>query len=171
MKNRFIYPFIAFCIVCLSNNSNIYAQEKLTCIGANVYNNFRALSNTEVELAMKNQIQCLNIFQSGISNRATGNAFFISGLIITPISLLIVIDDGDYLPEEFLSASPVLFLIGNAVIAGGIIYKIVGKNKIRKSVEMYNSTENLDTSYKNLPDRYNLTFGLRPNGLGLTLCF
>ena len=184
MKIRFLLSLV-LCALCFSNSINVLAQEKLTCIGADVYGNNRRLSRTEVEMSLKNQPQCLSMYQSGKGKRGTGTGLLITGVVVAPVGLIVMVvgmadmvDTYDYNSGGYTTGSSatynaglLLFTLGNAAIAGGIIYKVVGKNKIRKSIDIYNSAGGVNIDTSDLPDSYNFSVGLRPNGLGLTLKF
>ena len=184
MKIRLIISF-AFFTLFFANSVSVLAQEKLTCIGSDVYGNNRRLSRTEVEMSMKTQPECLSMYQGGKSMRGKGNALLISGIVAAPIGLIVMAVgaaesvnssydaySGTYSTTTTSGtyyAGVFLFTFGNVAIAGGITLKMVGKNKIRRSVGMYNTSGNIETS--ELPDKYNLSIGFRPNGLGAILRF
>ena len=173
MKPIFLFLSLVFCLLILGSGINAFAQtqdatkneKKLVTKGADVYEMNKLLSRNEVEQALKDKPASLALYQKGRSLRSTGNGLLIGGIVGTVGGIVIMVSGIDikndynghqttqYNSNYVLGA--LLSAVGEGMIAGGIVCKIVGKRKIINSINSYNNS-----AYINQPSQYNLTFGV-----------
>jgi hypothetical protein len=85
------------------------------------------------------------------------------GIIIVSLTTSIIAN-GKSDPDESRKISAIGLGIDGGLLIGGIILAVSGKQKIRKSVELYNSS--LDK-----PVTYRIDFGIQDNGIGFGVRF
>jgi len=124
--------------------------------------NGKAQSNKVVKSMMEDNPEALRFYESGRRLLRTSNGC-LYGSIFTALIANIAINNAEDEDASKKAAITGLSIAGGFFIAA-IITVSAGKSKIRKSVELYNSSLNKPVSYK-------LDFGLQDNGIGLALRF
>lgn len=164
------------CAKAQVNDSN-KIERKLQLNKTDVIHNSKLLEPEEVEIIMKNNSEALALYRKGINLRGNGNALLAGGIVSFVGGYILMIKDVQktvnnnnpyqtktYNSDYYIGA--LLNLAGNGLIAGGIVCKIIGKSKIRRAVNSYNST-----TYINNSSQYNLSLGFQSSGIGVKLNF
>ena len=148
-------------------------KAELIIEGVQVYGNNGLLNNEQVLNKLKACPVALDIYQSGKNMRVGGVVLIFSGAISIPFGLRTMLYgalksgfSGKEDPDYFIGAC--LFYGGMGMIGGGIVCHIRGGKKIRRAIDVYNTS--LYQSYLNTQASCQL--GLLDNGnIGLRLNF
>lgn len=119
-------------------------------------------SNKAVKTIMEDNPEALRFYESGKRLLRTSNGC-IYGCIFSGLIANIAINSSKD-EEGSRKASITGLTISGSLFIAAIVTVSAGKSKIRKSVEIYNSSLNKPVSYK-------LDFGLQENGIGLAVRF
>jgi hypothetical protein len=136
--------------------------QQLTAKRRYVMQNGKALSNKAVKTIMENNPEALRYYVSGKNLlRASNGCLYATILSSFIASSAINNTDND---EDRKKAATTGLVISGSLFLAAIITVSAGKSKVKKSVQIYNSSLNKPVSYK-------LDFGLQENGIGLALRF
>lgn len=119
-------------------------------------------SNKAVKTIMEDNPEALRLYDSGKRLLKTSNGC-LYGCIFSGLIANIAIN-GAKDNDARMKASVTGLAISGSLFIAAIVTVSAGKSKIRKSVDLYNSSLNKPVSYK-------LDFGLQENGIGLALRF
>ncbi len=156
------------------------SQPVLRYVGARVFKGNVALNSIEVSDILKSNTKIQKKYNDGRSLRNTGIFLIVAGSVGAVAGMAQMIDGIEYTDYgyggetyEYTDQYYQGFLIaciGGVAIEGGIACSIIGKIKIRKAIQVYNSSV-ISTSY-NQPGELNYQLGLLNNGhFGFRLTF
>jgi len=124
--------------------------------------NGQKLSVRKVKTLMEDYPDALKSYESGKTICAISNSCVVGVIVIAPVVSAIANNQEDDADKKSVSAKGLA--VAGTVFITGIVLASVGKNKIRKSVSLYNSAISRTVSYR-------LNFGIQQNGIGLALRF
>lgn len=119
-------------------------------------------SNKAVRTIMEDNPEALRFYDSGKRLLKTSNGCLYGCIFSSLISNIAI--NGAKDKDAKMKASVTGLAISGSLFIAAIVTVSSGKSKIRKSVDLYNSSLNNPVSYK-------LDFGLQENGIGLALRF
>jgi len=138
------------------------ASQKLTVKKRYVMLDGKAQSNKAVKTIMENNPEALKFYESGKKLLKVSNMCLYGSIFSSLIASIAINNTEDDAGSN--KAATIGLAISGSFFLAAIITVSSGKSKIRKSVELYNSSIDKPVSYK-------LDFGLQDNGIGIALRF
>ncbi|MDR1876485.1 MAG: hypothetical protein LBQ84_02535 [Flavobacteriaceae bacterium] len=153
----------------------------------------KRLSRPEVIQLMESIPEAQRKYRSGKTLRTVGDVTFFGGLVVAiggvllniyttigdeeiPMKGINYVATGSYYPvrhdyytDEDYTLSIVSLAVGGAMLVATIPLKIIGKKKIRQSVEIYNASQS--TTYLEPVPQYEISMISNNKGIGLKLTF
>jgi hypothetical protein len=154
------------------------SNEKVTLVadGAQVYSNGKVLTKNEVMSILNDKPSQLQFYTKGKSLRGSGTGLLWGGIVASIGGIAMMVSNIETTEDAYgnpvveygsgYAGGVLLSLAGEAMIVGGSISLVMGKNKIARAVRDYNSS-----AYHPQPAKLNLTYGLTSRGLALALKF
>lgn len=124
-----VLMYILFLMIC-----SVCAQEKLTFYSftGKTYEGSNRISNDQLRRYMSINEASRNLYESGRSVYVTGNLIGVIGGFFTGWNVGTAIGGGE--------TKPGFWVAGRICFVGGITLNSVGATKIRKGIEIYNSS-------------------------------
>jgi hypothetical protein len=138
------------------------SNQKLTMKKRYVLLNGKVQSSRNVKQMMADNPEAMANFEKGRKMCDLSNSCAY-GIIIVSLTTSIIAN-GKSDPDESTTIMAIGLGIDGGLLIGGIILAVSGKQKIRKSVEIYNSS-------LNKPVTYRIDFGIQDNGIGFGVRF
>lgn len=156
--------------------SQVVQEDKtLKAFGVDVYSNGRLLSTEEVTNILKEQPNALETYEKGMRLRSNGTVMLVGGIVATIGGIVLMVNGMEgqtnydsygstttRTPSEKYLLGLFIGTVGEGLIIGGVVCRIVGRAKIGRSIRYYNRT---------LTEPVTLNFGVQKNGIGFALNF
>jgi len=157
-------------LLILASLAMVKGQQLEFMNSQNIMQNGKKLTKLEVYEIMKEDNEALKVYKNGKNLRTIGDVSFFSGLAIGATGLIIdLTNGGDYefgnYNHKESNFPKVMMATGGALILFTLPLKIIGKNKIRNSVNLYNESKEKTEPITKISLLNN------ENGFGLRLAF
>lgn len=172
-----LISIFSLCFVLMIQTQQLFSQEEkqnLEVVRTNVFLNGRLLSSSEVVTILNTNPGNAALYRKGLDIRSNGSAMLWGGIAACVIGFGVMVNDAaknignhsGYNSDESTNfrTGNLVFMLGQGLIAGGIVCRVIGKSKVTKAIRNHNSNfpTNRDMSY---------SFGIQQNGLGLVVNF
>ena len=153
----------------------------LKVVGTDVYKDNAFLNEDKVINILNSHPEILKTYEKGKSLRSTGTFLLVGGIVMATGGIALMVNGIE--PSKSYnygsSSTPtyndnyilglLVGTVGELMVAGGIVCRVVGKGKIRRAIYNYN---NLSSSSQYTSGEINYQFGLLDNGnVGMKLTF
>ena len=194
MKQLFLFAFFCICFFSFASGTTrvltgakdtlrVEGNPVLKLEGTNVYKDGNLLSKREVLKILSPFPELASQYQKGKSLRTSGVLMILGGIGAMTGGVVLMISgietnnsSSGYSSNPYVSYNDNYYLgigvltIGELLLDGGIACSIIGKIKVRRSINNYNKTAG--TAFINKSESINYQFGLLDNGnVGLKLTF
>lgn len=156
-----------------AKNPSLSPEKSLICRGSLVFLNKKRLSFNEVKDIYNNYPEISSLYVAGYKFKSAGKAFMVAGIVGTSVGTFLTALGKVYKDINAVESDPTytagitMTSIFAPMIPMSIAFKIIGANKIKASVNKYNS-KILGTNSKTKLE-YNLA--LSPSGIGIQIRF
>ena len=153
----------------------------LKVVGTDVYKDNVFLNEDKVINILNPHPEILMTYEKGKSLRSTGTFLLVGGIVMATGGIALMVNGIEPSKSTYYGSSSTptyndnYFLgllvgtVGELMVAGGIVCRVVGKGKIRRAIYNYN---NSSSSSQYAPNEINYQFGLLDNGnVGMKLTF
>lgn len=183
MKKAILTPLLCLCFSCLAFGSvaddtpQQDIRKPLRMSGKKIYTEEILHSESEVLSLLSINPEFVSQYKKGKSLQGTGTGLLIGGIVTLSGGMAVMIagiastdfEDYSYVYDSKYYIGWAVAAVGELMIDGAVVCKIVGKSYIRKSIANYNQAIK-PTGY--VPGSFDYQLGLLDNGrVGLKVTF